>query len=65
MSALVTSRDGEYSFVWLPRVVSDVHRDLSCDFMKDTIWELLILFGFFPSYLFCNLQIIDISHDYT
>ena len=35
MSALVTSCDREYSFVWLPRFISNVCCDLSCGFIRD------------------------------
>ena len=60
MSALVTSCDREYSFVWLPRFISNVYCDLACDFTKDVVSIYMFLFGFFPSYLFYKLQIIDL-----
>ena len=47
MSALVTSCDRECSFVWLPRFVSNVYRDLSSDLTKDVVFKLIVLFGSF------------------
>ena len=51
MGVLVTSCDGEYSFMWLPMFISNVDRDLSYDFTKDVvsnpfflIWVLSIVF---------------------
>ena len=41
MSAIVTSCDREYSFVWLPRFISNVCRDLSCGFIRDVVSSYL------------------------
>ena len=42
MSALVTSSDREYSFVWFPRFVSNVHCDLSGVFIRDVDLNYLL-----------------------
>ena len=51
VSALVTSCDKVCSFVWLPRFVSDVNCELSCDFTKDVV--LNYLFYLVPFYYTC------------
>ena len=55
MSALVITCDREYSFVWLPRFVSNVYRVLSSDLTKDVVLKLFVLFGSFSLYLFYEL----------
>ena len=65
MSALVTLCDREYSFVWLPMFISNVYRDISCDFTKDAVSNYLFYLSLFPSYLFYKLQISELWHDYT
>ena len=61
MSTLVTSCDREYSFVWLPRFISNMYRDLSCDFRKDVVSNYLFYLGSFHRICFINCKLLIYS----
>ena len=61
MSALVILCDGEHSFVWLPRFAFNVHRVLSCDFIKDTVSNYSFYLVSFHCICFINCKLLIYS----
>ena len=61
MSALVTSCDREYSFVWLPRFVSNVRRDLSGGFIRDVDLNYLLYLVLFHCTCLINCKLMIYS----
>ena len=58
MSALVTPCDKEYSFVQLPRFISNVCRDLSCGFVRDVDLNYLFYLVLFTVLVFINYKLM-------